>query len=92
MDKMVSIEDAELLICKALQNNGVVPQIATIVAKALVTAEIDGQKGHGFSRVASYSAQAKSGKVDGNALPAVKKNVRCERDCGCAQRLCLSCH
>ena len=73
MDNLTSIEDAELLICRALENNNVAPQISIIVAKALVAAEIDGQKGHGFSRVASYAAQAKSGKVDGNALPSVKK-------------------
>lgn len=36
---------------------------------ALVQAEVDGQKGHGLSRVASYAAQARSGKVDGRAVP-----------------------
>lgn len=44
------------------------------VANALVAAEIDGQKGHGLSRLPSYSAQAASGKVDGNASPLI-----CER-------------
>ena len=39
------------------------------VAKALVAAEADGQKGHGASRVPSYAAQARSGKVDGHAVP-----------------------
>jgi len=73
MDDLISTEDAELLICQALENNNVAPHISNIVAKALVAAEVDGQKGHGFSRVASYAAQAKSGKVDGNALPSVKK-------------------
>ncbi|GLQ17073.1 Ldh family oxidoreductase [Maritalea porphyrae] len=73
MGEILSIDDAQNLICRALEKNDVAPQIATIVAKALVGAEIDGQKGHGFSRVASYAAQAKSGKVDGNALPSVKK-------------------
>jgi (2R)-3-sulfolactate dehydrogenase (NADP+) len=42
---------------------------ASSVARALVAAEIDGQGGHGISRVASYAAQAKVGKVDGNATP-----------------------
>ena len=40
------------------------------VAKALVAAEADGQQGHGASRVPSYAAQARSGKVDGHAEPA----------------------
>ena len=39
------------------------------VARALAQAEIDGQKGHGLSRVPSYAGQAKSGKVDGHAVP-----------------------
>jgi (2R)-3-sulfolactate dehydrogenase (NADP+) len=42
---------------------------AASVARALVAAEIDGQSGHGISRVASYAAQAKVGKVNGQAVP-----------------------
>ncbi len=44
---------------------------AQAVAEALVQAEIDGQKGHGLSRVESYAAQARAGKVDGFATPAL---------------------
>ena len=47
---------------------------AQIVADALVKAEIDGKFGHGVSRVMSYSAQSKIGKVDGNAMPIVFHN------------------
>ncbi len=43
------------------------------VAAALVAAEADGQKGHGASRIPSYAAQAKSGKVDGRATPVLKR-------------------
>ena len=39
------------------------------VAQALALAEADGQKGHGASRLPSYAAQARSGKVDGHAAP-----------------------
>ncbi len=42
---------------------------ALSVANALADAEIDGKKGHGISRVSSYAAQAKSGKVNGHAKP-----------------------
>lgn len=45
------------------------PQNAEAVAKALVQAEIDGQKGHGLSRIESYAAQSYAGKVDGFAQP-----------------------
>lgn len=41
------------------------------VANALTMAEADGQKGHGASRIPSYAAQSKSGKVDGHATPTV---------------------
>lgn len=43
------------------------------VAAALVAAEADGQKGHGASRIPSYAAQARSGKVDGHATPTLSE-------------------
>ena len=43
------------------------------VARALITAEIDGQKGHGLSRIESYAAQSAAGKVDGFARPVLSK-------------------
>ena len=46
---------------------------ARSVARALVMAEADGLKGHGLSRVPMYAAQAKIGKVDGHATPALTK-------------------
>ena len=53
--------------CKTAEDN------ARSVARALVTAEAEGLKGHGLSRVPVYAAQAKVGKVDGFARPAVTK-------------------
>lgn len=44
---------------------------AELVSAALVAAEGDGHKGHGASRIPSYAAQAKSGKVDGHAIPVL---------------------
>lgn len=46
--------------------------IASVV-RALVGAEIDGQPGHGISRVASYAAQARAGKIDGRATPTLRE-------------------
>src|SRR3954470_6158977 len=46
---------------------------AQAVARALVAAEADGLKGHGLSRVPMYAAQAKAGKVDGFARPALTR-------------------
>ncbi|MEL6317423.1 MAG: Ldh family oxidoreductase, partial [Pseudomonadota bacterium] len=63
------LHDARALVAKALTENDVSAKNAASVAKALVDAEIDGQSGHGFARVAAYAAQARSGKVDGHAEP-----------------------
>lgn len=59
----------EALVAKALIAARTSPGNARSVARALVQAEIDGQKGHGLSRVPSYAAQSRSGKVDGGATP-----------------------
>ena len=67
----VSREEAVELIVDALLASNVSEVNATSVAKALVAAEVDGQRGHGFSRVVAYAAQARSGKVDGHAEPEV---------------------
>ena len=68
-------QQAELvdLVARALAASNVSAENATSVARALVAAEIDGQKGHGLSRVAAYAAQARSGKVDGHAVPQVQR-------------------
>lgn len=50
------------------------PDNARAVAEALVQAEVDGQKGHGLSRIESYAAQARAGKVDGFAAPTLSSD------------------
>ena len=64
--------DAALdLATRALAANRTSPANAASTARALVAAEIDGQSGHGLTRVPSYSQQARVGKVDGFATPKV---------------------
>ena len=70
---VLSLAHAEELVAYALQRNKTGDANARSVAKALVAAEADGLKGHGLSRVASYAAQAKAGKVDGFAVPTATK-------------------
>lgn len=65
----LSLDEAHALASAALIANGTSPDNARPVADALVAAEVDGQAGHGLSRVPSYAAQAASGKVDGRAVP-----------------------
>ena len=67
----LSLDELHDLIRRILINHNTDGQIADMVARALVAAEADGQKGHGASRVPSYAGQARSGKVDGHALPEV---------------------
>ena len=74
---LVSLQpDKAVRLCSAaLANHRTAPNVARLVAEALVAAEADGQKGHGLARVASYAAQARSGKVDGAAeATAVRKS------------------
>lgn len=70
--KTLSIAAAQTLIAGALERCRTSPANAALVAHALVAAEADGLKGHGFSRVASYAAQAKIGKIDGFAEPGAE--------------------
>lgn len=72
-DTVTSRAEAESLVARALERSNVSPANAASVARSLVAAEIDGQKGHGFSRVAAYAAQARSGKVSGHAVPGVER-------------------
>src|SRR5262245_43636618 len=69
----LSPADLEALIAAALVASRTAPENARSVARALTQAEIDGQKGHGLSRVPSYAAQANAGKVDGFAIPAAAR-------------------
>ncbi len=73
MSETVTVKSGELehLVRQALVASNTSEGNAACVARALVLAECAGQKGHGISRVSSYSAQARSGKVDGHATPSM---------------------
>jgi (2R)-3-sulfolactate dehydrogenase (NADP+) len=75
MSATATIDAVELegLVVSALAAANTSLPNARSVARALVQAEIDGQSGHGLSRVPSYTAQARSGKVDGQATPAARR-------------------
>ena len=68
-DTRLRLDELHTLIFEILVAHDTARDNAERVAKALVAAEADGQKGHGASRVPSYAAQARSGKVDGHAVP-----------------------
>ena len=69
----IASDDLERLVAAGLEAPETSAENARCVARALVAAEINGQKGHGLSRVASYAAQARIGKVDGGAVPTAER-------------------
>jgi (2R)-3-sulfolactate dehydrogenase (NADP+) len=69
----LTIEEAQDLAVRALVASNTSEFNARSTATALVSAEADAQKGHGLSRIPSYAAQTRSGKVDGFATPSVDR-------------------
>ena len=69
----MTLADAETLCVRALVASNTSTSNARSTARALVAAEADGQRGHGLTRVPSYTAQARSGKVDGRAVPTLEQ-------------------
>ena len=59
------------LAFNALVNNNTSEENAKEVADALISAEFDGQAGHGLSRVPSYVEQLTAGKVKGAEAPSI---------------------
>jgi (2R)-3-sulfolactate dehydrogenase (NADP+) len=68
----LTLAEAETLVVATLTRCRTDESNAKSVARALVGAEAEGQKGHGLSRIPTYAAQAKAGKVDGFAKPALE--------------------
>lgn len=68
-------DELEALMVAALLGSKTAEKNAASVAAALLAAEIDGRKGHGFSRIPTYAGQARSGKVKGQATPEIMKEL-----------------
>ena len=69
----LSLDTLQALTEEILVAHNTSPANATKVATVLVAAEADGQPGHGASRIPSYAAQSKSGKVNGHAVPTLDR-------------------
>ncbi len=70
---ILTVPEAEDLVAAALIRARTSGPNARSVARALVAAEADGLRGHGLSRVPSYAAQSRVGKVDGRAVPVLTR-------------------
>lgn len=71
-ERILTVEQAVALAASAFIRCNTRPETAHTVARALVAAEADGLKGHGLSRVPSYAAQARNGKIRGDAEPRLE--------------------
>ncbi|MEM9045137.1 MAG: Ldh family oxidoreductase [Pseudomonadota bacterium] len=71
--KLITVDEARALATDALVRCNTGPRQAASVANALVEAELIGQDGHGLRRLLSYAPQVLSGKVDGNAVPELRR-------------------
>ena len=76
MSPRLKPEAVHELIASALVASNVSERNAVPVADALLAAELAGQNGHGLRRVEAYAAQARAGKVDGHAAPAISHDRR----------------
>lgn len=66
-DRILTLTEAEDLATATFIRCNTRESTARLVASALVAAEAEGLKGHGLVRIPTYAAQAKSGKIDGQA-------------------------
>ncbi len=65
------IAGVEALVTATLRAAGANEAMASSTARALVLAESQGLASHGLSRVAQYTGHLRSGRVEGNAVPAI---------------------
>ncbi len=68
---LLPVGEARSLALDALLAAGASAAAAAATAAATVAAQIDGKPGHGLMRIPLYAAQIASGKIDGQARPAV---------------------
>jgi (2R)-3-sulfolactate dehydrogenase (NADP+) len=71
--QVLSIAEAEERVARVFEKGGARAETARSVGRALVGAEADGLKGHGLSRIPTYLAMLKNGKIDGRAEPRVAR-------------------
>lgn len=67
----LTLAELKCLAIQVLINSNTSQANAVAVAEALVAADADGLASHGVARLPAYSDQARSGKVDGHAVPEV---------------------
>jgi len=72
-DIRAGLDVAHDFAARVLIHFGAAPDNAGITAGALVSAEADGLGTHGLARLPSYAAMVASGKIDGHAVPTLRR-------------------
>lgn len=75
MTRLHAYEEALASTAAYFERRGCSPENASSVSRALVDAEMDGLKGHGLSRLATYRGMLESGKIDGKAKAAAQQTA-----------------
>lgn len=75
MSVTLALSAAHDLALRVLITAGTLPANAEAVALALVAAEADGLASHGLSRLPAYADQVRAGKVDGSAVPEIRRTA-----------------
>ncbi|MGI9232555.1 MAG: Ldh family oxidoreductase [Woeseiaceae bacterium] len=70
---VLTLEEVHDLAARVLKQYGCNSENANAVADIIAAAERDGCHSHGLMRLAGYVASLKSGKVNGNADPAIEQ-------------------
>ena len=70
---MLSLEKARSAAAAALRAAGANEAMAAAAARALVLAEAQGLGSHGLSRVAQYATHLRNGRVNGSAVPTLRR-------------------
>lgn len=71
--RRLDLDEARAYAARVLERFGTAPSNARITADALIRAEADGLGTHGLTRLPSYAAMAAAGKIDGHAVPTLRR-------------------
>jgi (2R)-3-sulfolactate dehydrogenase (NADP+) len=69
----LSLAETTAWVTGPFERHGCSTENAQSVSRALVTAEADGLKGHGLSRLPTYLQMLRGGKIDGKAEPSAMR-------------------
>lgn len=72
-ERRLTLAEAADYAAAFLEHCGTSPANARVTAAALIAAEADGLSTHGFARLPGYGAMVAAGKLDGHAVPTLRR-------------------